>query len=428
MNIVSRLIFRFYLWTVCIICNIITFYICRKRKEPPMFNPSRNIIIAVFMIGTFAIGMTEYVVTGLLTQFAADLDVAIATTGLLLSVYAISVTVFGPVVRLATLKFTPKILLIILITVFLISNIIAATAPTFEILLFSRLLSASMHAPFFGLTMSLAMAISPPHKKTASIAAVNGGLTIAVMIGVPFGSFVGAALDWRLVFWIIAALGLVTLIGIIMITPNYRPAEIPKISKELRVIKNKNVLMTIFVIVFGFSGVFTAYTRLEPMLRDTTGFGALGITISMFLFGVGAVSGNFIGGTVQPEQLSQRIALTMGILGIVLFAFTFMLETPVLAYAASLLFGIGTFGTTPLLNSKIIFAAKEAPALSGTLAASVFNLANSIGATLGSTLLNQNFSYTQITFVACGMILFGMSSMLIGGRFEDKSLFEMNRH
>lgn len=389
-----------------------------------MFNPSRKIIIAVFMVGTFAIGMTEYVVTGLLTQFAEDLDVAIATTGMLLSVYAISVTIFGPVVRLLTLKFSPKILLIILISVFIISNIIAATAPNFETLLLSRLLSASMHAPFFGLTMSLAMAISPAHKKTGSIAAVNGGLTIAIMLGVPFGSFVGASLDWRLVFWIIAVLGIMTLIGIILTTPNYRPKEIPKISKELSVIKNKNVLMTIFVIVFGFSGVFTAYTFMEPMLREVTGFGAVGITISMFLFGVGAVTGNFIAGTIQPSFLTSRIIMTMGILGIVLFTFTFMLQTPVPAYIASLLFGVGTFGTTPILNSKIIFAAKEAPALSGTLAASTFNLANSIGATLGSTLLNMDFSYTHITFVAAGMIFFGMLSMMAVGKVEDKSLFE----
>lgn len=389
-----------------------------------MFTPPRKVIIAVFMIGTFAIGMTEYVVTGLLTQFAADLDVTVAATGLLLSVYAISVTISGPLVRLLTLKFSPKLLLIILSSVFIISNIVAATAPNFEVLLLSRLLSASMHAPFFGLTMSLAMAISPPHKKTASIAAINGGLTIAIMLGVPFGSFIGASLDWRLVFWIITVLGILTLIGIILTTPNYHPKEPPRISQELSVVKNKNVLMTIFVIVFGFSGVFTAYTFMEPMLRDITGFGAAGITVSMFLFGVGAVSGNFIAGSVQPGQLSSRIIFTMGVLGIVLFIFTFMLHTPILAYIASLLFGMGTFGTTPILNSKIIFAAKEAPALSGTLAASVFNLANSIGATLGSTLLNLNFSYTHITYVAAGMIFFGMLSMIFVNSMEDKSIFE----
>ena len=193
-------------------------------------NPSRNTIITVFMIGAFAVGMTEYVVTGLLTQFAADLNVAVSTTGLLLSVYALSVALFGPIIRLLTLKFSPKLLLLILISIFIISNIIAATAPNFEVLLLSRLLSASMHAPFFGVMMSLAMAISPPHKKTSAIALVNGGLVIAVMLGVPFGSYIGAVLDWRVVFWIIVALGVVNLIGLIFVTPNYRTGEVPKIS------------------------------------------------------------------------------------------------------------------------------------------------------------------------------------------------------
>lgn len=339
-------------------------------------------------------------------------------------IHTISPRIYPPVVRLLTLKFSPKILLLVLTLIFIGSNIVAALAPNFEILLLSRLLSATMHAPFFGLAMSLAMAISPPHKKTSSIAAVNGGLTIAIMLGVPFGSFIGATLDWRLVFWMIAALGVITLIGLFFVTPNYRPKEIPKVGNELSVFKNKNVFMVIFIIVFGFSGVFTAYTFMEPMLRDITGFGALGITISMFLFGLGAVSGNFAAGAVQPYMLTRRIIMTMAILGVILFAFTFMLQTPILAYIASFLFGAGTFGTTPILNSKIIFSAIEAPALSGTLAASVFNLANSIGATLGSLLLGSGLGYTGISFVAAAMILFGSLSMIIGSRFEDKKLFE----
>ena len=116
--------------------------------------------------------------------------------------------------------------------------------------------------------------------------------------------------------------------------------------------------------------------------------------------------------------------MTMAALGVILLLFTVMLGTPVFAYLASFLFGAGTFGTTPLLNAKIIFAAVEAPALAGTLAASVFNLANSIGATLGSVLLGSGLGYTGITLVAAGMILFGGLSMIIGSRFEDKSLFE----
>lgn len=389
-------------------------------------NPSRNVIIAVFMIGTFAVGMTEYVVTGLLTQFAIDLNVEIATTGLLLSVYALSVTVFGPVIRLLTLKFSPKLLLIILTSIFIISNTVAATAPNFEVLLLSRLLSATMHAPFFGVMMSLAMAISEPHKKTSAVALVNGGLVISVMIGVPFGAFIGAALSWRTVFWIIVLLGIITLIGLILTTPNYKIKEAPKIMDELTVFKDKNVLMLIFTIIFGYSGVFTAYTFLEPMLRDITGMGNLGVAFSMLMFGTFAVIGNFSSGNIQPSRLTFMVTMTFLFLGIVLIIFTFMLENQILAFVASGLFGLGTFGISPMLNSKIIFAAITAPALAGTLAASVFNLANSIGATLGSALLSNGLNYMQITMIAGGMLCFGVICMVITHFIEDKQRFMPN--
>lgn len=375
------------------------------------------------MIGAFAVGMTEYVVTGLLTQFATDLDVAVSTTGLLLSVYALSVALFGPVIRLLTLKFTPKLLLLILVSIFIISNIIAATAPNFEVLLLSRLLSASMHAPFFGVMMSVAMAISPPHKKTSAIALVNGGLVIAVMLGVPFGSYIGSVLDWRVVFWMIVTLGILTLIGMILVTPNFRITDVPKISAELSALKDKNVIMLIVTIVFGFSGVFTAYTFLEPMLRDIANMGDLGVTFSMLMFGTFAVIGNFSSGSVQPGKLTGAVTLVIMFLAVVLFGLTFMLQVPYLAYIAAGLFGLGTFGISPMLNAKIIFAAVTAPALAGTLAASVFNLANAIGASLGSALLSADFSYTAITFVAGGMLIFGALCMVATHFIEDKDRF-----
>ncbi|WP_166627122.1 MFS transporter [Jeotgalicoccus sp. S0W5] len=385
---------------------------------------SRQLVITIFMIGAFAVGMTEYVVTGLLTQFAADLNVEVSTTGLLLSVYALSVAVFGPVIRLLTLRLAPKLLLIILISIFIVSNIVAATAPNFEVLLLSRLLSASMHAPFFGVMMSLAMVISPPNKKTGAVALVNGGLVIAVMLGVPFGSYIGALLDWRIVFWIIVTLGIINLLGLILFTPNYKTGEAPKISSELSALKDKNVIMLMVTIIFGYSGVFTAYTFLEPMLRDIAGMGDFGVTFSMLMFGTFAVIGNFSSGRIQPGKLTGAVTLVILFLAIVLFGLTFMLEVPYLSYLAAGLFGLGTFGISPMLNSKIIFAAVTAPALAGTLAASVFNLSNSIGASLGSLLLTNGFSYREITFIAGGMLVFGALCMVATHFIEDKSRFE----
>lgn len=387
-------------------------------------NFSRNMILTVFMLGTFAIGMAEYVVTSLLTQFAIDLNVDVSTTGLLLSAYAISVAVFGPILRIITIKFSPKPLLLVFIGIFIISNIIAATAPNFEILLLSRLLSATMHAPFFGLCMSMAVQISTPEKHTSAIAAVQGGLTFAVMIGVPFGSFLGGALDWRLVFWFIAILGTMTFIGLSIITPNIKPTETPQLKKELRIFKNINVLMVITIIVFGFSGVFTAYTFMEPMLRDYAGFETMGVTAGFFCFGLGAVVGNIVSGKVQPSHLTERLIAALGMFAVILILFTGFLQYASTALFMCFLFGAGTFGLVPILNAKIIIPAPEAPALSGTIAASVFNLANSIGATLGTILLNNGLTYSMITFIAAGMILFGMLLTVFMHKVEDKSLFQ----
>lgn len=388
------------------------------------FQNNRRFILFIFMMGTFAVGMTEYVVTGLLTQFAEDLQVEVSTTGLLLSVYAISVAVFGPLLRIITIKYPPKPLLIGLVSLFVISNVVAATAPNFEVLLLSRLLSAMMHAPFFGLCMLIAIQLSAPEKRTGAIAIVQGGLTIAIMVGVPFGSFLGGMLDWRLVFWFLVALGLVVLVGLLMAVPNETYSQKPQLKKELKALMNKNVLWVLAIIVFGFSGVFTAYTFKEPMLREFANFGVTGVTLGLFTFGVGAVIGNFTSGRVVPRALTKILMLALIVLALVLAAFTFLLQVPALALFVCFLFGAGTFGTTPLLNAKVILAAKEAPMLSGTVAASVFNLANAIGATLGTVFLNNGLSYQMITWIAAGMIMVGFVLTLITSRVEDKTLYE----
>ncbi|KYG31507.1 MFS transporter [Priestia endophytica] len=387
------------------------------------FSASRNIILTVFMISTFAIGMTEYVVTGLLTQFAEDLHVNVSTTGLLLSVYAISVAIFGPLLRIATIRLPSKPLLLGLMGLFIISNIIAATAPNFQVLVLSRLLSAVMHAPFFGLCMSIAFTLSTPEKGTRAIAAVQGGLTIAIMLGVPFGSYLGGIFDWRYVFWFVALLGFVSLIGLILVVPNQKVGVTPNLRSELKIFKNRNVLLVLAIIVFGFSGVFTAYTFTEPMLTQIAGFNVTNITIGLFVFGVGAVIGTFASGKIPPHLLTERLMVVLIGLAAVLALFTFLIPFKFIAFIMCFLFGAGTFGTTPILNAKIILAGKEAPSLSGTIAASIFNLANSIGATLSTVFLNVGASFTLITLIASGMILFGLILTFVTHKVEDKSLF-----
>src|SRR5699024_9717447 len=181
--------------------------------------------------------------------------------------------------------------------------------------------------------------------------------------------------------------------------------------------------MLIITIVFGYSGVFTAYTFLEPMLREIANMSDLGVTFSMLMFGTFAVIGNFSAGNVQPGQLTGAVTLVILFLAIVLLSFTFILPVQYLAYIAAVLFGRGTSAMSAMLDATSVFAAITAPALARTLAASVFKLSNAIGAYLGSTLLAEQFSYTSITFIAGGMLIFGAICMVATQFIEDKSRF-----
>lgn len=376
----------------------------------------------IFMLGTFTVGMAEYVVTGLLTQISDDMHVSISSAGLLVSVYAISVAVIGPFMRIFTMKVHAHRFLPVLVAIFIVSNLVGMLAPNFNVLLLSRLMSAAMHAPFFGVCMSVAAAVAPPAKKPQAIALVQAGLTIAVMIGVPFGSFLGGLANWRVVFGIMIILAVITMLGMMKFTPHVSLSAEANISKELTVFKNPHILIVISIIVFGYSGVFTTYTFMEPMIHDYAPFKIIGLTVCLFLFGLGGVIGNLVTGSVPEHALTKYLFYTFFLLFITIILFVTFVHYAVLALLICFLFGFGTFGTTPLLNSKIILSAHEAPLLASTLAASIFNVANFIGAILGSILLSIGLPYMTITFISGGIIILGIILNTVNNVYEKKHI------
>lgn len=333
-----------------------------------------KMMFVIFMIGTFTVGMAEYVVTGLLTQIAGDMKVSISSAGLLISVYAISVALIGPLMRIFTMKVHAHRLLPILVAIFIVSNLVGMLAPNFNVLLLSRLMSAAMQAPFFGVCMSVAAAVAPPAKKPQAIALVQSDLTIAVMVGVPFGSFLGGFANWRVVFGIMIVLAIITMLGMIKFVSHVSLSAEANISKELTVFKNPHILIVIAIIVFGYSGVFTTYTFMEPMIRDFSPFKTVGVTACLFMFGLGGVIGNLINGSVLEHKLTKNLYLTFLLLLVTIVLFVTVVKNSILALIICFLFDFGTFGTTPLLNSKIILSAKEVPLLASTLAASLISL------------------------------------------------------
>lgn len=378
------------------------------------------LVLLSLMLCTFSIGTTEYVVMGFLTQIADTFNVSIASTGLLVTLYAISVAVFGPLLSMITVKWPKKPLLIMLLLLFIVSNIASAMAPTFNLLLVARVAAGIMHASFFGLAMVIAARVVSPDKQTFAISTVQGGLTISLMLGVPFGSFIGGMVSWRLIFWLISLLGVISLIGIINFVPHIKPDETPSLKKEITSFKSKQVLFPLATIIFGYAGVFTTYTFIEPMLRDITGYGVIGVTAALFSFGLGAAIGNFLSGRIHMEYLTSGLLFALSGLTIILILFTFLIQNPISTIFIVFLFGLMAFGTIPILQTKMITGAKEAPTLAATTSASAFNVANAGGAWLGGVLLSTGFSYMIISFAGALITMIGII-ITVFSRYSERT-------
>ncbi|MDT3994268.1 MFS transporter, partial [Mammaliicoccus fleurettii] len=176
--------------------------------------------IWILSLGAFAIGMTEFVIMGLLPNIARDLNVTVSDAGQLITGYALSVAIGGPIIVLATYKLPRKNLLVLLMGIFIVGNGIGGIAPNYELLMLSRIVAALAHGSFFGIGSILAASMVPPHKRASAMALMFMGLTMSNIIGVPFGTFVGQIFGWKMTFIIISILGLLTLIGIIKYVPN----------------------------------------------------------------------------------------------------------------------------------------------------------------------------------------------------------------
>ena len=169
--------------------------------------------------GAFGIGVTEFVIMGLLLEVSADLGVSISAAGLLISGYALGVVVGAPLLGAIAGRWSKKTLLMSLMVIFTIGNLACALAPDYWTLMAARVLTAFAHGTFFGVGSVVATGLVPANKKASAIAIMFTGLTVANILGVPFGTWLGQAYGWRSTFWAVTLVGLVALAVIALLVP-----------------------------------------------------------------------------------------------------------------------------------------------------------------------------------------------------------------
>ncbi|HEV2564786.1 MAG TPA: MFS transporter, partial [Microvirga sp.] len=342
--------------------------------------------------GAFGIGVTEFVIMGLLLQVSADLGVSISAAGLLISGYALGVVVGAPLLTTVTGRWSRKTVLLALMVVFTLGNLACAVAPDYATLMAARVLTAFAHGTFFGVGSVVATSLVPADKKASAIAIMFTGLTVANILGVPFGTWLGQAYGWRATFWAVTVVGVAALAVIALFVPKDRQesAEGGSLADELKVLARRPVLLGLLTTVLGYAGVFAVFTYIAPILTQITGFSEEAVSPILLVFGAGLVLGNLLGGKLADRHLMATLLGSLGLLAVVLAVMTLGIYNKVTAVAFVGLLGAAAFATVPPLQMWVLEKADGAgQSLASSLNIAAFNLGNALGAWLGGFVIDH---------------------------------------
>ena len=361
--------------------------------------------------GAFGIGTTEFIIMGLLTQVGADLGISIPTAGTLISRYAVGVVLGAPLLTIATRRWPRKQLLMALMLIFIAGNAAAALAPGYGWLMGARVLTSLTHGTFFGVGAVVATGLVPAEKRASAIALMFSGLTLATLLGVPAGAWIGQLWGWRASFWVVALVGVAALAILAAFVPRDegRPVVAP-LSQELAVLRRPQVWLGLGITVFGFAGVFALYTYIEPLLRRVTHMSDGWVTATLLLFGAGLAAGNLLGGRrLADKGVMQALAGSIGALMVTLALGRWAFGQPGVAMTYVVLLGTVAFATVAPMQMRVLQqAGPDGANLASSLNISAFNLGNALGAWVGGLVLSHGFGLLALGEAAAGLTVVGL--------------------
>lgn len=365
-------------------------------------------------IGAFGIGLTEFVIMGLLPDVAADFSVSEATAGWLISGYALSVVVGALGLTAATTRLPRKPVLLGLVVLFIAGNALTALAPDYSVAMAGRIVAALCHGAFFGIGSVVAAELVAPEKKASAIAIMFTGLTAANVFGVPFGTFLGQLYGWRSTFWVISGIGVIAFAGIALLVSAPRSsAEQVSLRRELAAFRSTQVWLSLLVTALAFGGMFGAFTYIAYTLTGVSGFAETTVPWLLVLFGIGLVAGNWIGGRLADGSIDRTLLVFIGALVVVLVAFGLLARSQPATVVVLVLMGAFGFGTVPGLQSRIMHYAGGAPTLASGANIGAFNVGNALGAWAGGLGIATGLGYTSPIWIGAAITASALVVMVI---------------
>lgn len=377
----------------------------------PSHSKTKRMPLAVWAlaIGAFAICTTEFAILGLLLEVSEDLDVTISQAGMLVTAFALGVVLGAPTLTPFLVGLPRKRVIILLMGLFTVGNIFCAIAPTYETLMAARMFTALVHASFFGLGSVMAAQLVPPERQAQALAAVFMGATLANVLGVPAGAWIGQEFGWRATSVACGLFGLVAAVAVMAFVPNVQMDKPKDVLSEFRTLGRPPVLRALLSTLIGFGGIFTALTYIAPILTEVSGFDSTAVPMMMLIFGIGMTVGNPLGGKLTDRSLKLGLRASMLTLVLVLLAIGMFAHVPVLMYGLMFLFGVAMFMVIPPLQVQAMTASEDAPVMAAAFNIASFNLANALAAIFGGHLIElPGIGLEGLPFVAAAVAAFGL--------------------
>ncbi len=373
-------------------------------------------------VGGFGIGLTEFVMMGILPEVAADMGITIPQAGHFISAYALGVVIGAPLLVMIAGSFPPKKLLIALMICFTVFNSLTIMAPNYNFMMASRLLSGLPHGAFFGVGAVVASRLARENKAASAVAVMFSGLTFANIFGIPVGTYLGQNISWRYTFALVALVGVLAIISLIFLMP-----ALPKkngdssIMKELNVFTRLEPWLILAVTAIGTGGFFAWYSYIAPLLTEVSGFSKNNILFILMFAGVGMTVGNLAGGKLADAvSPSKATAILLTLMAVSLLTISFVAESQWAILTMTFITGGLAFSISAPIQMLMIKAASGSEMLASSVNQAGFNIGNAIGAFLGGIPIAAGYGFTSPQLVGASLALGGALVTLLVISYQRK--------
>ena len=392
-----------------------------RRIDPAQQSPPTILLIEnALAAGGFGIGTGEFVIMGLLPEVATTYQVSVPDAGNVISAYALGVVIGAPIIAALAAKLPRKTLLLLLMGLFAIGNFASAMAPGFLSFTALRFITGLPHGAYFGVAALVAASMAPPHRRVRAVGRVMLGLTIATLIGTPIATFLGQLMSWRAAFFMVAAIGGLTVALIAIYLPKDEVAEGASIRRELSAFGRLQVWLSLAVAAIGFGGMFSIFSYIAKTTTDTAGLPTTMVAVVLALFGIGMNVGNVVGSRMADYSLNGTIGGVLAFNVVLMAIFSLTAHNPIMLCVCVFLTGCG-FAACPAVQTRLMDVAADAQTLAAASNHSAFNIANALGAWLGGMVIAAGYGYGATGFVGSVLSALGLVVFLISVALEKRT-------